>query len=172
MNKRFALMLMPVLVACASERPTSETVPAAEPVRLVINEVYAHGGMDWFEIYNVGSGEVDLSQVSFFTREESSPRRVSSDAFLEPNEFYYVPVRDFEIGVGLDDADEVTLIGIHGAVLDRVQWSSDSTVADRSFGRFPDGARALSILERPTPGDANEGPTHGLRVRSTWVAGR
>lgn len=173
MRLRFIYVLAALLGACVGEVPgQAPEASALGPDRLLINEVYAFGGMDWFEVLNVGESAADLARISFVTGSGEEPRQVSSVVILPPGEVHYVPVRGFELGFGLEDADHIKLLGPNGAVLDRVDWSDTAAVMDRSFGRVPDGDSRLGNIARPTPGDSNGTPTQRDGGRLNWLARR
>lgn len=135
--------------------------------RLVINELLTKGGTDWIEIYNPGPIPVDLRGVYL----SDDPRNLLQYTFpdgivLAPGEFWAVeqgtPPEGF--GFGLSFAGETVYLtaGTNEPeprpirVMDAVRFGT--IPPGMTFGRYPDGAADLGLLEAPTFAGPNTRP--------------
>ena len=156
--------------------PGTANLPSAPPVALFINELMADNDNtvedpeepgayeDWFEIYNPGFEDVDISGM-YLTDDLDDPTQ-----FLIP-EGVIVPAAGYLLFWADDDTDQGTThtnfklsadgeaIGLfdtdtHGnRQVDAVVFGVQST--DVSYGRCPDGAEIWEILDVASPGDSN-----------------
>jgi len=126
---------------------------------------------DWIELYNAGTGTIDLGGM-YLTDNLSDPNKwqIPAGVSIEPGGYQlFWADNDEEQGdthtnfqlnsngeeIGLFDSDGKTL-------LDVVYFNHQLQSKDVSYGRFPDGSenwRALDMRTdpHPTPGQANEG---------------
>lgn len=172
MNKRWTLLLLSFgLAACsgAEDSPAgdspdaavadaSETPTSADPkyAGLKINEVSAKGEPnDWFEIYNSGSDEIDLSGLTYRDDDTAHEAQALSGS-LAAGAYLKVEVTAF----GLGKSDAVNLWDPSGAVIDSVSWEAADAPEGKSYGRIPNGSGDFVTLDTPSPGAANvEGST-------------
>jgi hypothetical protein len=138
---------------------------------LLINEVAPHGtepdtDPDFIELYNRGSGQVNLR--GYKVRDDSGSWVELPDGDIIPAGGYYIINCDdmsatsklpgahvpFKLGGG---GDEAHLAAPDGTELDSVSWGSGGTEVPKgqSIGRKPDGAGAFGLLETPTRGRPN-----------------
>lgn len=62
MTRTLSASILTALVASLLSACSSDAAPAAStPSNIVFNELSASGGDEWFELYNAGTGTVDLS---------------------------------------------------------------------------------------------------------------
>ena len=158
---------------------TAVMVPDTNRVEQVyINEILASnvdGTMDeageyedWIELYNGGSGNVNLAGL-FLTDSWPAgdpwifPLDQAAHTVLEPNEFLVV-FADGETEEGplhasfkLDKTgEEVVLlqkIGPDTLIVDRLVFGAQAR--NKTFGRYPDGSTTLEYLSVPTPWASN-----------------
>ncbi len=136
---------------------------------LVINELQAanHGTFtdsaghtpDWIELYNAGRAPIDLTGM----RIAIAGRQHMIDApLMVPPKGRTILLCDAHPERGTDhlgftlprNGGTALLIAADGTtIMDVFTWPSLSS--DMSMGRVPDGAKAWSFFEQPTPGDAN-----------------
>jgi hypothetical protein len=150
---------------------------------LVINEFMADNGItlaspdgnspDWIELFNTGSGAVDLTGM-YLTDDLNDPTRwqFPDGTTLGPGE-YLVVWADRSGGelyasfaldangeeIGLFDSDGVTLI-------DSVVFLKQ--IQDVSYGRIPDGGPSWNYLLSATPGYSNQNPS--VETKSSVVS--
>lgn len=127
---------------------------------VVVNEVFTTGNDDWVELYNAGTEAADLGG---WTLRDDDPTHVFTfpSGTIVPAGVYYLLSRDPDIGFdfGLGAADSVLLYD-GDTLVDGITWLDGDIPDDFSYGRFPDGTGAFSMLFTPTPGTANaENPT-------------
>ena len=138
----------------------SEAPPQGTP--LVINEVVAagiDGGDDWVELYASGQEPVTLSDFTLVDDNPDHAPVALPEVTLEPGDFFTLLALDAELpGVpslpwklGGDDG---LWLARDGAIIDSLDWEEGDAPEGTSFGRFPDGAEALSLLT-PTPSEPN-----------------
>ncbi len=148
---------------------------------LVINElqaanhhtlVMADGDTpDWIELYNPGRKSVDLQGMLLTLRDERHVFTGSLRVAPKSHVVLYCDGRLSEgpehVGFRLDrDGGTVLLIAADQVTILDV-FSFPAMTSDISLGRVPDGAKAWSLLEEPTPGQPNAMPNTGvLRARA------
>ena len=118
---------------------------------------------DWFELYNASTSRVDLG--GFLLSDTAS----SSNAFVIPVGFS-IPANGFlmvwadndpeqsgselHTDFALDSAGEhISFFQPGGALVDHVRFTAQA--ADRSHGRWPDGASLVTAMSPPTPAASN-----------------
>lgn len=132
---------------------------------LVINEVVASAaddGADWFELYNNGSDNINLSDYQVIDESDDIDPVTLPDVELMPGEYitiyavdedpsdYYVP---FKLG----KTDELSLI-FNDEVLDYIEWDESDVVTGFSYG-LSDSADFSKDFLTPTQGAENETAT-------------
>ena len=161
------LAIVPVLVLAFF-------MPARSEAALVINEFMADNGTtvadpqghydDWIEIYNTGTGTVDLGGM-YLTDDPLNPTKWQFPAgtFLGQGSYLLVWAdedvldnpsglhADFKLSaggeqIGLYESDGITLV-------DSVSFGDQSE--DISYGRFPNGDSSWYFMDVPSPNAAN-----------------
>lgn len=143
----------------APAQPASLTIGA--PV-VLINEVYSRGttsNPDWVELYNASDVEANISGYKIYDaggQSGTKPKKVLPEGTIIPPKGFYVIVVDdgTESGFGLSSGGEkVWLENAKGNIIDEVQFPAMETT--QSYGRYPDGAPTLQLLNTITRGSAN-----------------
>ncbi len=157
------MLLAALLLGCS----THETIVSPAIPQVYINEIMAgntntvmdeHGHYsDWFELYNAGAAEVDLSgwQVGDADNAYSLPQGTVIAAGG------YLLLWCDETGSGLHTNfklsktdDRIILKTSVGLQVDEKNFTNQTD--DISLGRLPDGADNWTTFEQPTPGFAND----------------
>lgn len=121
---------------------------------------------DWIELYNAGGTAVDVGGM-YLTDELATPSKwriptgaaaqttIPSHGFLFVWADKDVTAAGLHAGFSLDaGGEDLALYGADGVTLiDSVTFGPQR--ADVTYGRFPDGAAAWSLLDAPSPGGAN-----------------
>ena len=126
---------------------------------LFINELAAKGvPLDWIELYNGTSDEVDLSLywVADDLVDETKRVHFEDGTVLESGGYLRV---DFDKnawpGFKLGSDEEVGLWDMDGVLLDSVNWNQGESTAGMSLARIPDQTGSFQSVATPTPGEAN-----------------
>ena len=162
---------------CLGSPIVRAVIEVPEPVddprsSLVVNEVLANSdagpGLDWVELYNPGPVAVGLGNV--YLSDDAGDllkHKLPDGAVLEPGEFWTVTegTGPEEMPFGLSFAGEtvyVTAADETGAAL-RVMdaFRCETTPADVTFGRFPDGSQRVGLLAEATRGEHNAAELNG-----------
>ncbi|MBN1302574.1 MAG: CotH kinase family protein [Melioribacteraceae bacterium] len=117
---------------------------------------------DWIELYNTGSGSVDLTGYYLSDDSLNIMKWQFGDAVIEPNSYLIVFASDKDTFIGYwhtnfkisADGESIILSDINGDVKDKVDIPP--LPADVSFARIIDGD-LLWVLQEPTPGFQNSG---------------
>ncbi|MEJ5237733.1 MAG: lamin tail domain-containing protein [Limisphaera sp.] len=140
--------------------PGVRDVPTSHPwATLMINEILAHTDAPWFdfvELFNYGSGVVDLSHCILTDDPSTNKFRIPAGTTLPP--LGWVSFTELQMGFALNAAGEtVYLLTPDGSrVIDVVRFDAQQNGV--SCGRYPDGAPSFRRLTQPTPGQANARP--------------
>lgn len=143
----------------APAQPASLTIGA--PV-ILINEIYSRGTAsdpDWVELYNASDVEANISGYKIYDaggQSGTKPKKVITDGTIIPAKGFFVIVVDdgTESGFGLSSGGEkIWLENAKGNVIDEVEFPAMETT--QSYGRYPDGAPTLQLLNTITRGSAN-----------------
>src|SRR5262245_44033042 len=92
--------------------------------RVVINEVAASGTpSDWFELYNLGDTDVDLSGARF-TDDLTAPAKAQFEAgaMVPAHGFYLRYVSTDDPGFNLGSDEELGIFSAGGTMIDAVDW--------------------------------------------------
>lgn len=159
-----------------ADNPAAGTTEPAAPnaVVLYINEIMAdnktvlanaeHEGAfdDWFEIYNPGDQDVDVSGM-FLTDNFANPTKYRiPDGVTIPAGGYLIVWADDQSALGplhasfklSADGEELGLFAADGATaIDTVTFGKQTS--DISYGRLPSESQVWATLSSPTPGMAN-----------------
>jgi len=133
---------------------------------LVISEVMANDpseGADWFELYNNGDSNIELSQYKIIDESDDVDPVSLPDITLAPGEysvFYAVDVasNDTEVSFKLGNNDELSLI-FNDETVDYVDWDASDVMSGFSYGLSEVDGVARSWqrdLLTPTQGTSNE----------------
>lgn len=118
---------------------------------LVINEIVASGDPDWFELYNSGGDDVDLTGVTF-TDDLADPAQgaFEAGATVPAGGYMSFDVADEGVGFKLSGDEELGVFAPDGTEIDSVDWDEGDSPDGKSFGRFPNGSGEFKILAMPT----------------------
>ncbi len=126
---------------------------------LVINEVAAKGDpLDWFELYNSGDSDIDLSGLVVADDLTNAAKRVAfpSGLAIAPGEYLQVEVdSDNWAGFKLGSDEELGVWTSEGVLVDSVDWDAGDAGEGESYSRLPDGTGEYHSVV-PTPGYENE----------------
>ncbi len=166
-----AVMAVVIFSACQKE----ETPPSQ--VVLYINELMASNDNtiadpdfndygDWFEIYNPGDQDVDISGY-YLTDDVNEPTKWQvPDGVVVPAHGYLLVWADDNDTLGQaphtnfglsSHGEQVAIFDASGALIDSVTFPELDH--DVSYGRYPDGTDNWIIMHVPTPGSANTDST-------------
>jgi len=125
---------------------------------------------DWFELYNPGTQQVDIS--GYVLSDGTDTWTVPAGTFIAPENFLLVWAdRDLEQNGFNDDlhADfklsrygEEILMSFEGVMIDFVSFGTQET--DISIGRCPDGFPDIFRLSPATPREPNQVPEPGIVI--------
>jgi len=142
---------MLVLSGCGTEGSTGSGI--------VINEVAPAGKpFDWFELYNKGEKEVDLSKWSFTDDLTNKKNKANfpEKTVIKPGEYKIFYLGNDWPGFGLGKkGEELGLMDPEGKTVDSVKWPKGAAPETKSFGRFPDLTGEFKTLQTQSPGKAN-----------------
>jgi len=145
----------------------SHASAAASDIR--INEVESNGGSpgDWVELFNSGTGSVDISGWKFLDSDNThTPYAIPAGTLLAPGAFYVVEEAQFVFGLGT--ADSARLFAADGTTLiDSYAWTAHATI---TYGRCPDGTGSF-VQTASTKGAANSCGAPGTTTTTTPPAG-
>lgn len=152
--------------------------PAFPDVQLRLNEVMAENATvlanpatgnfdDWFELHNGGTQAVDLTGYSLTDDLADPAAFVIPPGYVIPAGGFLLVWADGKPGANAatnadlhtnfklsKSGDDLGLFAPDGKAVD--QWTFGAQVADRSIGRFPDGADVpFETMESPTPRASN-----------------
>ncbi|MGJ8679504.1 CotH kinase family protein [Paraglaciecola sp.] len=113
----------------------------AEHGPLIINEVVASdidGGNDWFELYNVGTGSLQLSDYQVIDESNDIDPVSLPDISLNPGEYVVIYATDEDPGdyyvpFKLGKTDELSLI-LQDETVDFIDWDDSDVIAGFSYG--------------------------------------
>jgi predicted extracellular nuclease len=153
------------------------TPPPAPIIR--INEVYSRGiagNMDWVEVYNTSSSEVNISGFKIYDNGGQSgakPKKEFPTGTIVPANGFVVIVVDSDdaSGFGISSGGEtIWLENASGTVIDEV--AVPTLDVTQSYGRFADGTNNLQVLNFITRGSANNnGSTPVIKMNEIYSRG-
>jgi large repetitive protein len=180
----FAILILPLLLAIIILGMTGNLTSAADPSKLVINELMADNALavegpsldypDWVELYNSNSFSINLTGM-YLTDDPENPTWQFPEDTIIPAEGYLViwadgnPDQDtlhadFRLSA---NGETVALLAQDGVtVIDEVNFNKQ--IEDVSYGRIPDGSSSFHYMTKSTPGGTNvantenEAPTHWI----------
>ncbi len=148
---------------------------------VLINEIYSRGTTsdpDWVELYNASEAEANISGYKIYDaggQSGTKPKKLIPDGTVIPPKGFFVIVVDdgTESAFGLSSGGEkVWLENAKGNVIDQVEFPAMETT--QSYGRYPDGAPTLQLLNTITRGSANApggGQTAVLKINEIYSRG-
>lgn len=171
--------------------PPNVPEPVPPPVPLFVNELMADNDgafedpdepgafEDWFELYNAGAEELDLSGM-YITDSLNNPTKWRIPAGVKiAAGGYLVFIADGETEQGplhtswslSKSGESISIYAADGTTLiDRVVFGAQET--DVSYGRTTDGGPDWSLFTAPTPGSSNAAPVANWIVSSASLEGR
>ena len=169
---RFTKILLSVLFI------TSSSITANAQISLVINEFMASNSSteldpqgqydDWIEIYNYGTGPVDMSGM-YLTDDLTVPTKcqLPNTTTLSAGDYLLIWADGDIADTGLHtnfnlsaDGEEIGLFDSDGSTsIDSITFSEQT--ADISYGRFPDAGDDWRFFYTPTAGTENSGAYSG-----------
>ena len=150
--------------------PGSADPQPEDPYRTVmINEIWATAaGGDFIELYNYSTAAVDVSGCTLSDDRNAAKYVLPVGSSLPPGGF--LAVFQAKSGFGLKAGGDTVyfrapgLGGASGRVLDCLRFGPQQP--GTTYGRYPDGAAAFSVLRDDTPDSTNEGPPDPAAVIS------
>ena len=131
----------------------------ATDIDLVINEVASKGDpLDWFELYNTGDTDIDLSGLVVADDLTDAAKRVAFPAgtSIAPGAYMQFEVdTDNWAGFKLGGDEELGVWTSEGVLVDSVDWDEGDSGEGQSYSRLPDGTGEFHTVV-PTPGYENE----------------
>lgn len=149
---------------------------------VLINDIYSRGVVtnpDWIELFNPTGTNVDLTGYKIYDvggQSGTKPKKEFPSGAIVPAYGFYVIVTDdtSASGFGLSsNGEKVWLENPSGLVIDSVQFPSMSTT--QTYGRYPDGASLMTLLNVITRGTANgiakmnEIYSRGVVTNPDWI---
>jgi hypothetical protein len=137
-----------VTVSCT---PATGAAPA-----ITINEVESSGGVpgDWAELFNAGSGPVDLSGWVFRDNDDAHNYAIPSGTVIAAGGYFVLEEADFGFGLGAPDAARIYLPG-GTTLVDSFSWTTHATT---TYGRCPNGTGDFTTTLDVTKGGPNSCP--------------
>jgi spore coat protein CotH len=120
---------------------------------------------DWFEVYNPGSGAVDMSGMYITDNPDNPTKWKVGDGVVIPAGGYLIFMADNDTTEGPRHAafalstggESLSIFAADGKTLiDTITFDAQKT--DITFGRSPNGSSIWKFLAKPTPGGPNSGP--------------
>jgi len=155
----------PVDVTDTSETgETADTAPDGEVIQptlaVVVNEVAASGDpADWVELYNAGSGAVDMTGWLLRDSDPTHSYVFGSGSSLAAGEYLVIERDDTGLAgftFGLGGADAVFLYDLDQNLISSTAWNEGESPAGRSWGRIPNASGDFKTLVNPTRGARNQ----------------
>ena len=126
---------------------------------VVINEVVAKSSSDapdWFELYNVGDQDADLSGWSIGDgSDEEDKKYIFPDGTMISSKNHLLVIMDDDFLFGLGKEDSLKLFNKSGDLVNETSWTDGQAPSDNSWGRIPDGTGEFATLYTITPGEPN-----------------
>jgi hypothetical protein len=126
---------------------------------IVINEVESSGGDpgDWCELYNSGTGPIDISGYVFRDNVDTDGYAIPQGTIVQPGAYYVLNVADFVFGLGASDSTRLYLPD-GTTIVDTYTWTSHAVV---TYGRCPNGTGNFVDTASSTKGAANDCSNQG-----------
>jgi len=143
---------------------------AAEPPKVVINEVYSHPDTDqieWIELFNTNRQSLSLSG---YTIEDGTAKPINLDSYQIPTGGYLVLYQGTDLSFGLNDPGDLIKLKNNGIETDRVAYGNwpDGDLSDNA----PAPPKGQSIARIPNGHDSdNDAADFIVQTKSTPGAG-
>ena len=125
---------------------------------LVINEIEPSGSPDdWFELYNGGNHEIDLSGVGFSDDRAEIKATFPWGTKIKAGQHLVVIASDALVGFKLGKDEGLVLVAPDGTIIDEVTWTMADAPAGITWGRWPDGRGDFQYVIA-SPGGPNSRP--------------
>ncbi|MGI6395476.1 MAG: lamin tail domain-containing protein [bacterium] len=154
--KKIAIVFLFFLSACGGEESTKNS-------DIVINEIFVKSSddtkTDWIELYNKGTGTIDLSGWVIMDEKDRTPYTIKDGTKLASKKYLLInqdKTGDKGFAFGLGSGDKVRLYNNNEVRMDKIKWESGDIPEDKSLGRVPDGSETIKITATPTPGASNK----------------
>lgn len=158
----FSALSLLLLAGCVKDEKYEVAPILVVTDKVVINEVYSRGlpeNPDWVEIYNNSDAQVDISGYKIYDSGGESgakpKKQFPAGSVIPARDFIIIVVDDgTESGFGVSSTGEqLWLANTQSEVVDLMTVTAmDET---QSFGRFPDGAENIQLLNTITRGTSN-----------------
>ncbi len=147
-----------VEVKIASADSSAAEVTKAEKVELFINEVACEENPDWFELFNPGTSEVDLTGWTLADVLGDATKRVPfpANSVVPGSGFLMIEVTSEASGFKLGADEELGVYRPDGSKADSVNWNAGDCATGTSFSRIPDGTGAFANTKKQTPDKPNK----------------
>lgn len=156
----------------------------AQTSSVKMNEIYSRGvpgNLDWIEIYNGASAQVDISGYKIYDsggQAGTKPKMALPTGSVIPAKSFLVIVTDVSTsvdpsGFGLSSGGEkVWLENASGALVDSITFTAMDTT--QTYGRMPDGGnwKLLNTISRGTSNSLvlmNEIYSRGIPTELDWI---
>jgi hypothetical protein len=107
--------------------------------KLILNEIFASGDPDWFEIYNAGDGELDLTDYTATDTPADPTTRLKFPAATKiPPKSYMIFLldgKDFAFKLG--SSESLAIYDPQGNEVAKVEWKE--LPSGKSYSRTPNG---------------------------------
>jgi len=119
---------------------------------------------DYIEIYNAGSGSVDLSDYYLSDDQDDLSKWQFPSTTLAAGEHLIIWASgseeisdDLHTNFKLSSSGETVILSTGGSISDQVTFPA--LQEDQAYGRLPDGGSDMTILAAPSPGSTNNSAT-------------
>ncbi len=151
----------------------AETITSDSPWTgtLFVNEIQAGGTKknltvatdgDWFELYNVGAKDLDLSacKVGGLTNGLAGANPLPTGTSIAAGGFLVVYYNHVNLGVpvinaGIKSDGSMAIWDTGGLLVDSIDWNEGASPAGSTYDRTPDGSATWKTVSPPTPGQPN-----------------
>lgn len=164
MRSTLALCLLAACSNAADPQTTPDApmmmidAPAGPPLDILrVNEVAAAGSpADWFEIVNVSSSPVELSEYCFIDSGALSLCSPFPAMTLAPGAYFSIDATDETNGFKLGGDEEVSVYRIADQRLsDKADWAEGDSPGGESWARIPDTTGSFARTNQVTRDAAN-----------------
>jgi hypothetical protein len=162
-----SMLFLALLAACSNAADPQDTpdasvdaaadAPAGPPLDILrVNEVVASGAPDWFEIVNVTSAAVELSEYCYLDSGPLAMCRPFAAMSLGPGERFVQDVDDAISGFKLGSDEEVAIYrSADQRLSDKADWAEGDAPANESWARIPDTTGTFARTNVVTRNAAN-----------------
>jgi spore coat protein CotH len=137
----------------------------AERGQLIISEIVANdanGGMDWFELYNNSTSDIQLADYQVIDESSDIEPITLPNVVLQPHQYIVIYATKDEttalsVPFKLGNEDELSLL-LNNETVDYIKWDASDVIEGYSYGyAFEQGQSPTwqSVFLTPTAGEAN-----------------